>query len=83
MGNRDNYCRRETKLEHMTNREFTLTQKGKAISLFYIKLWEDYDFNPNEPMTDTYIQDLCYEAGLSREGTLELIDDLVGMGIIK
>jgi hypothetical protein len=67
----------------MTNREFTLTQKGKAISLFYIKLWEDYDFNPNEPMTDTYIQDLCYEAGLSKEGTLELIDELVGMGIIK
>ena len=67
----------------MKYREFTLTQKGKAISLFYIKLWEDHNFKPNEPMTDTYIQEICYEAGLSKEGTLELIDDLVGMGIIK
>jgi predicted transcriptional regulator len=67
----------------MTKREFTLTQKGKSISLFYIKLWEDHNFKPNEPMTDTYIQEICYEAGLSKEGTLELIDDLVGMGIIR
>ena len=67
----------------MKYREFTLTGKGKSISLFYIKLWEDHNFKPNEPMTDTYIQDICYEAGLSREGTLDLIDELVKMGIVE
>ena len=67
----------------MTNREFTLTQKGKLIAVFFIKLWEDYDFNPNEPMTDTYVQDICFGAGFSKEETLTLIDELVGMEIIK
>jgi hypothetical protein len=67
----------------MKYREFTLTQKGKLIAVFFIKLWEDYDYNPNEPMTDTYVQEICYEAGFSKEETLTLIDDLVGMEIIK
>jgi hypothetical protein len=67
----------------MTNREFTLTQKGKLVAVFFIKLWEDYDFNPNEPMTDTYVQDICFGAGFSKEETLTLIDELVGMEIIK
>jgi hypothetical protein len=67
----------------MTNREFTLTQKGKLIAVFFIKLWEDHNFKPNEPMTDTYIQEVCYESGFSREETLTVIDELVGMEIIK
>ena len=67
----------------MKYREFTLTQKGKLIAVFFIKLWEDIDFNPHEPRTDTYVQDVCYEAGFSREETLTLIDELVRMGIVK
>ena len=67
----------------MKYREFTLTQKGKLIAVFFVRLFDDMDFNPHEPMTDTYVQDVCFEAGLSKEETLTLIDELVRMGIVK
>ena len=67
----------------MTKREFTLTEKGKLISKFLIVLIADDNFDPNEPMTDTYIQDVCYEAGFGPEETLIVIDELVKMEIIN
>lgn len=67
----------------MKYREFTLTQKGKLIAVFFVRLWEDHDYNPHEPMTDTYVQDVCFEAGFSKEETLTLIDELVKMGIVE
>ncbi len=67
----------------MKYREFTLTQKGKLIAIFFVRLWEDHDFNPHEPMTDTYVQDVCFEAGFSKEETLMVMDELVRMGIVE
>jgi hypothetical protein len=67
----------------MKYREFTLTEKGKLIAKFFNSLADDYSFKPNEPMTDTYVQEVCYEAGFSKEETLIVIDELVGMEIIK
>jgi hypothetical protein len=67
----------------MKYREFTLTGKGLLIARFFSVLFDDMDFDPHGPMTDTYIQDVCYEAGFSKEETLTLIDELVGMEIIK
>jgi hypothetical protein len=66
----------------MKYREFTLTKNGKLISLFFQIIADDYHFNPNEPMTDTYIQEVCYEAGFNKEETLTLMDELVRMGIV-
>ena len=67
----------------MKYREFKLTGKGLLIARFLHVLFDDMDFDSNEPMTDTYVQDVCFEAGFSKEETLTLIDELVGMGIVK
>jgi hypothetical protein len=67
----------------MKYREFTLTEKGLLIARFFNVLFDDMDFDPSEPMTDTYIQEVCYEAGLSKGETLTVMDELVRMEIIK
>jgi hypothetical protein len=67
----------------MKYREFKLTEKGILVAKFLNTLFNDSEFNPNEPMTDTYIQDVCYEAGFTRYETLAIIDELVKMEIIK
>ena len=58
----------------MKYREFTFTHQGKLIARFFKTLGEDYHFNLNEPMTDTYVQEVCYEAGFNKEETIHVID---------
>jgi hypothetical protein len=67
----------------MTKREFTLTEKGLLVARFLHVLFDDMDFDSNEPMTDTYIQEVCYAARFSRYETLTIIDELVKMEIIN
>jgi hypothetical protein len=71
------------KEKHMKYREFTLTEKGLLIARFLHVLFDDMDFDSNEPMTDTYIQEVCYAARFNRYETLTIIDELVRMGIVK
>lgn len=67
----------------MKYREFKLTGKGILVARFLHVLFDDMDFDSNEPMTDTYIQDVCHEAGFDRYETLTIVDELVRMGIVK
>jgi hypothetical protein len=67
----------------MKYREFKLTEKGILIAAVLNVLFDDMGFNPHEPMTDTYVQEVCYEAGFSREETLMVMDELVRMGIVE
>lgn len=62
---------------------FNFTANGVQIGLFIKQLTSDPQFEIGEPMVPLYLEGIGLELGLEKEDTIEIINKLIELGLIK
>jgi len=62
---------------------YILSANGVQIGLFIKQLTSDPQFEINEEMTSTYLEEVGYELGLSRGDTIQICNKMIELGILK
>ena len=62
---------------------FKTVLKGIDVVTFMNQLNKDKDFNPNEPMTQAYLEEVGYELGWDITFTRIVIDNAEDLGLIE
>ena len=61
----------------------SFTGDGIQIGLFIKQLMSDPQFEIGEPMVPLYLEGIGLELGLEKEDTVEIINKLIELGLIK